>query len=91
MAEWSHRGVVEETRFTEAAEAFRQRYSAFEDVLGRISWELARNPLMGLPLPGFPDFRVLTTEPLDDAPGFRVLYTFDTENVYLQAIELVPD
>jgi hypothetical protein len=92
MPDWSVRGVVEEPRFTQDVDTFRQNYPRFDDVLRWIAWELARNPIAGETLPQFPDFRVLKTEGIQEGiPNFRVLYTFDTEKVYLHAIEPVAD
>jgi hypothetical protein len=82
------RDVVEEPRYSEDLDHYRRLYSAIDDVQAIISWTLSRQPTIGQPLLVAPDFRVFTTSPFQDMPAFWVLYTFDTERVYLHSIQV---
>lgn len=47
---------------------------------------LQAKPSTGVVWETFPDFRIYLTDPFGDAPAFNVLYSYDTEHIYLHAI-----
>lgn len=87
----SLRNVVEEPRFSQDIDGFRKIYARMDDVYIGIAWSLSHDPRIGEQLRVAPDFRLLTTTAVDDTPAFWVLYTFDTENVYLHSLEEVKE
>lgn len=83
------RTVVEEPRFTQDVDRFREKYPRIDEVHEALTWDLARRPSGGTPLDKFPDYRVYTTTEIGDTPAFWVLYSFDEYKVYLMSIEPV--
>jgi len=81
------RDVVEEKRFTQDLDAFRELYSNMDDVHQSITWTLSRDPRVGEPLEVAPDFRLFTTTPIGKTPAFWVLYTFDADCIYLHSLQ----
>lgn len=82
------RDVVEDPRYTEDFDSLHNVYAHMDDVHLSITWALARDPRIGSPLPGFPDFRVYRTTSIGATPQFQVLYTFGPETVTLLGIEI---
>lgn len=85
------RGVVEEPRYSQDLDRFRRMYSLVDDVHEDLTWILSRHPREGKTLTFAPDFWLYTTTAIGDTPAFWILYTFDTERVYLHSIEPVND
>ena len=85
------RDVVEEPRFIQDFDGYRQLYANMDDVHRDITWTLSRDPRVGDPLDKAPDFRLYTTTAIGDTPAFWVLYTFDAERVYLYSLQRVTD
>jgi hypothetical protein len=85
------RDVVEDPRFTQDLDSYRQLYANMDDVYQDITWTLSRHPRVGDPLPVAPDFRLYTTTAIGDTPAFWVLYTFDSDKVYLHSLQHVTE
>lgn len=83
------RTVVEEKNFAADLDGYRRVYSDIEEVYSNLSLLLAMNPRLGIPLVQAPDYHIYQTDPLGNAPSFWIMYTFDTERVYLHSIEPV--
>lgn len=86
-----YRDIVEEPRYSEDLDHLRSLYSELDDVQEIISWTLSRDARIGQPLPYAPDFRVITTSPIGSTPSFWVLYTFDTNHVYLHSLAIATE
>lgn len=83
------RDVVEEPRFMQDLDSYRDLYPRIDEVHASISWELSHHPALGTPLSVAPDYRVFETNAVGDTPAFWVLYWFDTKKIYLCSIEPV--
>ncbi|HVU14773.1 MAG TPA: hypothetical protein VHD90_26035, partial [Phototrophicaceae bacterium] len=83
------RGVIEEPRFTEDFDLFRQRYPDMDEIHRWITDQLGENPRLGEVLKQSPEYRTLVTLAVGKTPAFWVFYKFDERNVYLLSIEPV--
>jgi len=84
-----HREIVQDPRFTQDFEMYRQNYPEMDDIYRAMTLSLQDNPFEGKPLETFPDFRTYLTHPHGNVPVFHVLYSYDTEHIYLYAISTV--
>lgn len=85
------RDVVEEERFTTDIDAIAQKNGRIYEVRDAVAWALSRDPRLGTPIEQATDFRVYETTPSGDIPAYWILYTFDTQKVYLHSIQEVQD
>ena len=85
--------VCEEESFRVKIDELRETYARIDEVWQSISWNLARDPLVGVPLESNHSFRVYTTDSYGKTPHFWVLYTYvrDDDMVYLWQIESIPE
>lgn len=83
------REIVQFPIFTQDFEMYRQNYPEMDDIYHAIVLSLLDNPFEGKPLETFPDFRTHLTKLIGSAPAFNVMYSYDTEHIYLYAITTV--
>lgn len=86
-----HREVVDQPRAVPDIDFYRERYTDFEEAFRLISTELNINTFAHEPLKFAPDYRLYTSEPIGDAPGFYVLYTLDENKVYIESMHPVSE
>ena len=85
------RTVVEQPNFADDLDGYRQVYAEMEDVYESLCFTLAENPRQGTPLREAPSFRLYKTKSAGQTPAFWILFTFDSERVYLHSIEPMRD
>lgn len=80
--------IIEEHIFVEQLDALLDKHLRVYEVKDAVSWTLARTPLLGAELPGYPGFRVYETNSFDRVPSFWILYKYDApkEHIHLVAI-----
>lgn len=83
------REIVQFPIFTQDLEMYRRNYPEMDTVYLAMTVSLIDNPFEGKPLEVFPDFRIYLTRPSDNTPAFYVMYSYDTEHIYLHAIRKV--
>lgn len=86
--------IIEEKIFTAEVKKLESQIPRIYEITESISWELARNPKLGTPLPIDLNYRVYESSPLDKgAPKFWVLFEIDSkkEKVYLYSIKLIQE
>ncbi len=84
------RDIVQDTRFTQDFDMYRQNYPEMDDIYAAMIEVLQERPATGVvAMETFRDFRIYLTDPVGDSPAFNVMYSFDVDNIYLHAITSV--
>jgi hypothetical protein len=82
------RDIVQEPRYGQDLDDLRRFYPEMDQVQASIGWELSRDPRAGEPREYAPDFHLFLTGEAGDTPAFYILYSYDTDKVYLHTIAI---
>lgn len=82
--------VIEETFSREIVDALRDYFPRIDEVWLDLTWQLSRNPRIGMQLYDEPGHRICITEQLGETPSFWVIYRPDFENHRIHLVSIQP-